>query len=80
MPLWRRNQPERRDAGGEPEVEDTRPCPKCGEPVSKGATVCIHCEQEIVPLMSYSEFALRFGSPHAGGPPHTVTPEDDSGD
>jgi hypothetical protein len=33
--------------------------------------VCLHCEQEIAPLMSYGEFARRFGSPHSGGPPHT---------
>lgn len=54
----------------EPEVEATRPCPHCKQPVSRGATVCIHCEREIVPLLSYGEFARRFGSPHAGGPPH----------
>jgi hypothetical protein len=52
------------------EVEATRPCPHCKRPISRGATVCIHCEREIVPLMSYGEFARRFGSPHAGGPPH----------
>lgn len=52
------------------EVEDTRPCPHCKQPVSRGATVCLHCEREIAPLMSYGEFARRFGSPHSGGPPH----------
>jgi len=54
-----------------PEVEPTRPCPHCKEPISRGATVCIHCEREITPLLSYAEFASRFGSPHAGGPPHS---------
>jgi len=52
------------------EVELTRPCPHCGEQISRGATVCIHCEREITPLLSYGEFARRFGSPHSGGPPH----------
>jgi hypothetical protein len=52
------------------EVESTRPCPHCGEPISRGATVCLHCEREIAPLLSYGEFARRFGSPHSGGPPH----------
>lgn len=52
------------------EVEPTRPCPHCGGDISRGATVCIHCEQEIAPLLSYGEFARRFGSPHSGGPPH----------
>lgn len=54
----------------EVEVEPTRPCPHCTESISRGATVCIHCEQEITPLLSYGEFARRFGSPHSGGPPH----------
>jgi hypothetical protein len=63
--LQRRTEP-----AAEPEVEATRPCPHCKQPVSRGATVCIHCEREIVPLLSYGEFARRFGSPHAGGPPH----------
>lgn len=62
-------------AAEEPEVEATRPCPFCKEPISRGATVCMHCERDIVPLLSYSEFARRFGSPHAGGPPHQ-RPED----
>lgn len=53
-----------------PEVEPTRPCPHCGGRISRGATVCIHCERDIAPLMSYGEFARRFGSPHSGGPPH----------
>lgn len=57
----------------EPELEATRHCPHCGEDVSLGATVCIHCERDIVVLMSYGEFARRFGSPHAGGPPHGTT-------
>ena len=52
------------------EVEPTRPCPHCEGPISRGATVCIHCEREITPLLSYGEFARRFGSPHSGGPPH----------
>jgi predicted RNA-binding Zn-ribbon protein involved in translation (DUF1610 family) len=52
------------------EVEPTRPCPHCGEQISRGATVCMHCEREITPLLSYGEFARRFGSPHSGGPPH----------
>lgn len=52
------------------EVESTRPCPFCAEPISRGATVCLHCEREITPLLSYGEFARRFGSPHSGGPPH----------
>lgn len=54
----------------EVEVESTRPCPHCEEPISRGATVCLHCEREITPLLSYGEFARRFGSPHSGGPPH----------
>jgi hypothetical protein len=52
------------------EVEPTRPCPHCGAQISQGATVCMHCEREITPLLSYGEFARRFGSPHSGGPPH----------
>jgi hypothetical protein len=68
--LLRRTEPQE-----EPEVEATRPCPHCKRPISLGATVCIHCERDIVPLMSYGEFARRFGSPHAGGPPHG-RPED----
>ncbi len=60
---------------GDVEVESTRPCPHCGESISRGATVCIHCEAPIAPLLSYGEFARRFGSPHSGGPPHQ-RPED----
>lgn len=55
----------------EPETERTRPCPHCKRLISRGATVCLHCEQEVVPLLSYAQFAVRFGSPHSGGPPHT---------
>lgn len=62
----------RNDGNLEPETEAERPCPHCGKPVSRGATVCLHCEMEVQPLMSYSEFALKFGSPHSGGPPHGV--------
>jgi hypothetical protein len=61
----------------EPEVEATRPCPHCKEQVSLGATVCIHCERELVPLMTYGEFARRFGSLHAGGPPHVEPGSDE---
>lgn len=61
-----------RDAPSEPETEADRPCPHCEQPVSRGATVCLHCEREVQPLMSYAEFALKFGSPHSGGPPHGV--------
>jgi hypothetical protein len=60
--LGRHDQPE-------VEVEATRPCPHCRQPISRGATVCIHCEREIAPVMSFGEFARRFGSPHSGGPP-----------
>jgi hypothetical protein len=69
--LWRRPV-----ADVSPEVEATRPCPHCHSPISRGATVCLHCEQEIAPLLSYGEFARRFGSPHAGGPPHARPDED----
>ena len=69
--LWRPRSP----SGNDPEVEATRPCPHCKQPVSRGATVCLHCERDIVPMMSYAEFAQRFGSPHAGGPPHFTLTE-----
>lgn len=62
----------------EPEVEATRPCPHCKQPISRGATVCIHCERDITPLMSYGEFARRFGSPHAGGPPHVKLDDEET--
>ncbi len=45
-----------------PEVERTRPCPHCGAQVSRGATVCLYCERELVPVMNAGEFAVRFGS------------------
>jgi hypothetical protein len=43
------------------ESEPTHPCPFCKEPVSRGATVCLHCERDIAPVMPPEEFATRFG-------------------
>lgn len=41
-----------RDRGPEPETEETRPCPHCGEQISRGATVCLHCERDLTPVMT----------------------------
>jgi hypothetical protein len=49
------------DAAERVESEPTRPCPFCKEPVSRGATACLHCERDIVPLMPPKDFADRFG-------------------
>jgi hypothetical protein len=59
MPLFRRGR--RADNQAAIESEPTRPCPFCKEPVSRGATVCLHCERDIVPVMPADEFANRFG-------------------
>lgn len=50
------------DASGAVEVEATRPCPYCKQPVSRGATACLHCERELVKVMDPGTFAQRFGS------------------
>ena len=58
----KRNESDFRDASGAVEVEATRPCPYCKEPVSRGATACLHCERELVKVMDPGTFAQRFGS------------------
>lgn len=45
------------------EEEATRPCPHCREPVSRGATVCLHCERDLSPVMPQGQFVQLFGTP-----------------
>jgi hypothetical protein len=45
------------------EEEATRPCPHCHEPVSRGATVCLHCERDLSPVMPQGQFVQLFGTP-----------------
>jgi hypothetical protein len=51
-----------------PETEDTRPCPHCQQPISRGATVCLHCEREVTPVMGADLFIQIFGAPDRAKP------------
>lgn len=64
-PQWRRllrrmgqnnTQVMRADTQAEPVLEATRACPHCHEKISRGATVCLHCERDVVPVMSSGDF------------------------
>jgi hypothetical protein len=61
--LFRRKR--ERSAGGMPATEDTRPCPHCRQPISRGATVCLHCERDVTAVMNRGQFIQIFGAPEA---------------
>jgi hypothetical protein len=58
-----------------PATEDTRPCPHCRQPISRGATVCLHCEREVAAVMRADHFIQVFGTPDRAKPVEDDRPE-----